>query len=82
MASSAFPKRQRAIGTSRSQVDQPIRQLIAVVILVAVEVILVLGLVAMSVGLGVEGYPGVGPDRPPRPVPAGAHGPGSAVGRA
>jgi hypothetical protein len=33
-----------------------------------VQAILILGFVAMSLGLGAEGHAGVGPDRPPSPV--------------
>jgi hypothetical protein len=81
MASSVIPQRQRATGTSPSRVDA-IRQLVAIGIVIAIQVILVLGFVAMSLGLGVEGHPGGGPDRVPRPAPAGAVLPGFGVGRA
>jgi len=33
-----------------------------------IEAILILGLVVLSLGLGIEGHPGIGPDRPPPPT--------------
>ncbi len=43
-------------------------------ILTLIEALLILAVVASSLGLGAEGSQGVGPDHPPppRPLPAGA----------
>lgn len=44
------------------------KRIVAVVVVCLIEGILVLGFVALSLGLGAEGHLGVGPDRPPPPV--------------
>jgi hypothetical protein len=46
----------------------PSRRIVAIAAACLIEVILVLGFVALSLGLGVEGHVGGGADRPPPPV--------------
>jgi hypothetical protein len=57
----AMTARNRLLGASIGR--------IAVIALVClVQAILILGFVAMSLGLGAEGHVAVGPDRPPAPM--------------
>jgi hypothetical protein len=51
-----------------------IRHRATFVVACLIEAILILGFVVASLGLGYEGYPGAGPDRPP-PPPAPAPAP-------
>lgn len=46
----------------------PPKRIVAIAAACLIEGILVLGFVALSLGLGAEGHVGVGPDRPPPPV--------------
>jgi hypothetical protein len=49
-----------------------LHRLMLVTLVVTVQVLLVLVVVASSLGVGHETPAGVGPDRPPSPQPAGA----------
>ena len=46
----------------------PPKRIVAITAACLIEGILVLGFIALSLGLGAEGHVGVGPDRPPPPV--------------
>jgi hypothetical protein len=53
-----------------------VRRAAAIVVACLIEAIMILGFVVASLGLGYEGYSGVGPDRPrPPAMPAPAHPP-------
>jgi hypothetical protein len=59
----SFDRRSRAMSAARRE---SIRQLVLVVVVVVVQALLILGVVASTLGLGREG---VGPGRLPEPVP-------------
>jgi hypothetical protein len=56
-----------SLGRAADEVLTP-KRIVAIAAACLIEVILVLGFVALSLGLGEEGHVGVGPDRPPSPV--------------
>jgi hypothetical protein len=66
-------KDRRQISPDVSGVGHPIRDGLIVALAVVVQVLLIVGFIAMSLGLGVAGHGGVGPDRPPIPAPDPAH---------
>jgi len=57
----AMTVRNRLLGVS-------IGRIVMIALACLVQAILILAIVAMSLGLGNEGVPGVGPDRPPPPA--------------
>jgi len=54
------------IGTSWRARSVP--QAAKIVLACLIEAIVILGFVALSLGIGAEGQPGLGPDRPPPPM--------------
>src|SRR5262245_46721304 len=57
-----------APGTSTSRIS-PIALVITILGALLIQAVLILGVVEVSLGIGMEGHPGVGPDRPPPPMP-------------
>ena len=66
-AGSATATGSRAISFERRTTRVSLRQAAVVVVAGIIEVVLIIGLVAATLGLGHEAGAGVGPDRPPMP---------------
>jgi hypothetical protein len=64
--------RRDAVGTIamtvRNRLGVSIGRIAVIVLTCLVQAILILGFVAVSLGLGAEGHVAVGPDRPPAPM--------------
>jgi len=69
-ADSMISRREPAttIATSRNSLLASVGRIVVIASAVLVQAILILGFVAMSLGLGAEGHVAVGPDRPPPPM--------------
>jgi hypothetical protein len=61
-----FGRPARGVSATRRQA---LRQIAFVIVVVGVQALLVLGVVASTLGLGHDGGAGIGPGRPPVPVP-------------